>query len=47
VLEEAEAGQTISEERLALLTDSAFDLLRRAAREIPDIELFLKQFSGK
>ncbi len=44
VLEEADAGEEISTERLDLLTDSAFDLLRRAARDIPDIEAFLKQF---
>jgi hypothetical protein len=44
VLDEAQAGQRISQERLDLLIGTAFDLLRRAAQEIPDIEAFLRQF---
>ena len=38
VLEEADSGQIIPSARLSLLTDAAFDILRRAAQEIPDLE---------
>ena len=38
VLEEADSGQIIPGARLSLLTDAAFDILRRAAQEIPDLE---------
>ncbi len=44
VLDEVESGSDVSPERLDLLTEAAFDLLRRAARDIPDVEAFLKQF---
>jgi hypothetical protein len=43
VLEEAESGENVSAERLDLLTGAAFYLLRRAARDIPDIEAFLEK----
>ncbi|MFH1524164.1 MAG: hypothetical protein ABIF04_04300 [Chloroflexota bacterium] len=43
VLEEAEAGEEIPAARLDLLTNSAFDILRRAAQEIPDLEALLKR----
>jgi hypothetical protein len=43
VLEEADSGQEISSERLELLTDAAFDILRRAAQNIPDLEVLLKR----
>ena len=43
VLEEADSGQEVSVARLDLLTDAAFDILRRAARDIPDLEELLKQ----
>jgi hypothetical protein len=43
VLEEADAGETISVARLDLLTGSAFDILRRAAQDIPDLEVLLKR----
>lgn len=43
VLEEADSGQEIAADRLDLLTDAAFDILRRAAREIPDLEDLLKR----
>jgi hypothetical protein len=43
VLEEADSGQEISSERLELLTDAAFDILRRAAQDIPDLEELLKR----
>jgi hypothetical protein len=44
VLEEAQAGRHIDQDRLDLLIGTAFNLLRRAAQDIPDIEAFLKQF---
>ncbi len=44
VLETVEAGEDIPTERLALLTSSAFEMLRRAAHDIPDMDTFLKQF---
>jgi hypothetical protein len=43
VLEEADSGQEISSERLEHLTDAAFDILRRAAQDIPDLEELLKR----
>ena len=44
VLEEAGSGQRIPYERLDLLIGTAFDLLRRAAQDIPDIEAFIRKF---
>ncbi len=38
VLEEAEAGQAPARERLDLLIDRAFEILSRAAQEIPDLD---------
>jgi hypothetical protein len=35
-LEQAEAGEQVADSRLELLIERAFDLLRRAAEEIPD-----------
>ena len=43
VLEEADSGIEVSPERLELLTESAFDILRRAAQDIPDLEDLLKR----
>ncbi len=43
VLEEADSGKPVAADRLDLLTDSAFDILRQAAREIPDLETLLRQ----
>jgi hypothetical protein len=43
VLEEADSGQEVSAARLDLLTEAAFDILRRAAQEIPDLEDLLKR----
>jgi len=43
VLEEADSGQAVATERVDLLTDSAFDILRRAAQDIPDREELLKR----
>jgi hypothetical protein len=43
VLEEAESGQEVASTRVDLLTDAAFDILRRAAHDIPDLEELLKR----
>jgi hypothetical protein len=43
VLEEAETGQPVSAGRVDLLTEAAFDILRRAAHDIPDLEELLKR----
>jgi len=43
VLEEADSGKVIAAARLDLLTDTAFDILRRAAHDIPDLEDLLKK----
>lgn len=45
VLEEAESVDGVSSARLDLLTNSAFDLLRRAAQDLPDIESLLKKYN--
>ncbi len=45
VLEETESGKKVAPARLDLLTGSAFDLLRRAAQELPDIEALLKKLN--
>ena len=43
VLEEVDSGREVSTARLELLTDAAFDILRRAAQDIPDLEELLKR----
>jgi hypothetical protein len=43
VLEEADSGQVVAVARVNLLTDSAFEILRRAAQDIPDLEELLKR----
>jgi len=43
VLEEADSGEEVAAARLDLLTEAAFDILRRAAQEIPDLEELLKR----
>jgi hypothetical protein len=43
VLEETDSGQEVSSTRLIRLTDAAFDILRRAAQDIPDLEDLLKK----
>jgi hypothetical protein len=47
VLEEAEAGQEVATERLEVLVNRSFEILRAAAKEIPDIESLLKTFNPK
>jgi hypothetical protein len=46
VLEEADSGEEITPERLDLLIEAAFELLRKAARDIPDIEELLARWSA-
>ncbi|MBE3037265.1 MAG: hypothetical protein IMZ62_00395 [Chloroflexi bacterium] len=38
ILEQADTGEPVAAMRLNLLTDTAFDILRRAAQDIPDLE---------
>ena len=42
-LEEFDSGQDIKPERLSPLIERAFDVLRHAAQEIPDIEEIMKK----
>ncbi len=42
-LEQADAGEPVAAARLNLLTDAAFDILRRAAQDIPDLENLYKK----
>jgi hypothetical protein len=39
VLEEVDSGQVVAQARLDLLTGRAFEILRLAAREIPDLDI--------
>ena len=43
VLEEIDAGRDVTPERLSPLIQRAFEILRRAAQEIPDIEEIMKK----
>ena len=43
VLEEIDAGQEVEPERLNPLIERAFEVLRHAAQEIPDIEEIMKK----
>jgi hypothetical protein len=43
IIELADAGNPISEKRLDLLTNTAFEILRRAAQDIPDLESLYKK----
>jgi hypothetical protein len=42
VVEEADSGSPIAEERLDLLIDRSFEILRLAAQDIPDLETQLR-----
>lgn len=44
VLEEFDAEQVVDPARLSLLTQRAFEILTRAAQEIPDIEEIMKKY---
>jgi hypothetical protein len=39
VLEEVDSGQVVAQARLDLLTGRAFEILRLAAHEIPDLDI--------
>jgi hypothetical protein len=43
ILEQADIGKKVSAKRLNLLTDNAFDILRQAAQDIPDLEALNKK----
>lgn len=43
IIELADAGEPISPKRLDLLIETAFDILRRAAEDIPDLEKLFKK----
>jgi hypothetical protein len=43
LLEAADSGQEVSTSRMELLTEAAFDILRRAAQDIPDLDELLKR----
>ena len=43
VLEDLDAGQEIGHERLSALIQNAFEILQRAAQEIPDIDEIMNQ----
>jgi hypothetical protein len=43
LLEQADAGEPVAARRLDLLTDTAFDILRQAAQDIPDLEDLYKK----
>jgi hypothetical protein len=43
VLEDLNAGQEIGYERLSALIQNAFEILQRAAQEIPDIDEIMNQ----
>jgi len=43
ILEEVASGQPVDGERLALLVDKGFEILRNAAMEVPDLEALRKR----
>jgi hypothetical protein len=43
LLEQAENGEPVAAMRLDMLTDTAFDILRRAAQDIPDLDALYKK----
>jgi hypothetical protein len=45
LLEEAGTENSVDTSRVELLTQVAFDILRQAAADIPDIESLLKKFN--
>jgi hypothetical protein len=44
-IERLDAGETLTAEHLDLLIEKSFELLRRAAQEIPDLEAIRKRLS--
>jgi hypothetical protein len=47
VLEEVDYGKPVAAARLELLTNTAFNILREAAHDIPDIETLMKKFNQR
>ena len=45
VLAEIDAGKEVEDERLSLLIDRAFEVLKHAAQEIPDVEEIRKKYN--
>jgi len=45
MLEEPDAGKSVNAPRVEMLTNAAFDILRQAAADIPDIESLLKKYN--
>jgi hypothetical protein len=43
IIQQADTGEPITAKRLVLLTDTAFDILRQAAQDIPDLENLIKK----
>ncbi len=43
IIEQSEAGESLDTQRLKYLTDAAFELLRKAAQELPDVENLAKK----
>ena len=43
IIEQSEAGESLDTQRLKYLTDAAFELLRKAAQELPDAENLAKK----
>lgn len=43
VLEESELGYVISADRLQMLINRSFEILREAAKEIPDVDEIIKR----
>ena len=43
ILEQTDTGKQVPSNHIKLLTDSAFDILRRAAQDIPDLETLHKK----
>ena len=43
VLNEIDSGEDVKAERLSLLIERAFEVLRHAAQEIPDIDEIIKK----
>ena len=44
VLAEIDAGKEVEDERLSLLIDRAFEVLKHAAQEIPDVDEIKKKY---
>ena len=47
IVEEMDAGIPISSDRLSLLTNRCFEILREVAKEIPDIDDNIRKLAGR